>query len=104
MNTDIERLLAEQKRVKQQKKDLTNELRNAQRRRQRLKHKARLLSQMDLLEVMHLRSDEEAVKRARTEGGDEERAAPGRRSTEHREAELPAEDQFVAAQAEQLDA
>ena len=104
MNTDIERLLAEQKRVKQQKKDLTNELRNAQRRRQRLKHKARLLSQMDLLEVMHLRSDEEAVKRARTEGGDEERAAPGRTSTEHREAELPAEDQFVAAQAEQLDA
>ena len=104
VNSEIERLLEEQKQVKQQKKDLTKELRNAQRRRQRLKHKARLLSQVDLLEVMNLRSDEEASKRARTEGEVEELAAPGSGSTEHGEAELPAEDQFVAAQAEQLDA
>ena len=101
---DIERLLAEQKRVKQQKKDLTNELRNAQRRRQRLKHKARLLSQMDLFEVMNLRKDEEAMKRARTEGDVQELAAPDSRSTEHGDAELPAEDEFDAAQAEQSDA
>ena len=32
VNSDIERLLAEQKRVKQEKKELTIELRNAQRR------------------------------------------------------------------------
>ena len=60
-------MLAEQKRVKQEKKDLTNELRNAQRRRKRLKYKARLLSQMDLLEVMNLRTDEEHAKRLRTD-------------------------------------
>ena len=71
MNSEIERLLAEQKRLKQEKKDLKNELRNAQRRRQRLKHKARLLSQLDLLEVMNLRRDEEETKRARTEEAEE---------------------------------
>ena len=59
---------------------------------------------MDVLEVMNLRSDEEAMKRARTEGDVEELAAPGSRSTEHGDAELPAEDQFDAAQAEQSDA
>ena len=42
---------------------MQNELRNAQRRRQRLKHKARLLSSGDLLEVMQLREDEGAVKK-----------------------------------------
>ena len=81
MNSEIERLLAEQKRIKQEKKDLKNELRNAQRRRQRLKHKARLLSQMDLLEVMHLRSDEEEAKRARREDSQSELAASNGAST-----------------------
>lgn len=73
MNSEIERLLAEQKRIKEEKKTVKNELRNAQRRRQRLKHKARLLSQMDLLEIMNLRVDEQAAKRART---DESRSEP----------------------------
>ena len=81
VNSDIGRLLAEQKRLKQEKKDLKNELRNAQRRRQRLKHKARLLSQMDLLEVMHLRSDEEEAKRARREDLQSELAASNGAST-----------------------
>ena len=60
--------------IKQQKKDLQNELRNAQRRRKRLKHKARLLTAADLLEVMQLRQDEIVVKAAKTAGG--ELAAP----------------------------
>ena len=54
--------------MKAEKKALANELKNAQRRRKRLKHKARLLSQMDLLEVMNLRHDEEKTKRPRTDG------------------------------------
>ena len=73
VNSEIERLLAEQKRIKEEKKTVKNELRNAQRRRQRLKHKARLLSQMDLLEIMNLRVDEQAAKQART---DESRSEP----------------------------
>ena len=68
VNSEIERLLAEQKRIKAEKKALANDLKNAQRRRKRLKHKARLLSQLDLLEVMNLRHDEEKTKRPRTDG------------------------------------
>ena len=44
---------------------MTNLLKNAQRRRKRLKHKARLLSKTDLMEVMMLRSEEEASKRTK---------------------------------------
>ena len=51
--------------MKQQKKDLQNELRNAQRRRKRLKHKARLLTTADWREVMQLRQDENVGKAAR---------------------------------------
>ena len=72
MNSEIERLLAEQKRVKAEKKALANDLKNAQRRRKRLKHKARLLSQLDLLEVMNLRHDEEKAERPRTDGAADE--------------------------------
>ena len=102
MNSDIERLLAEQKRVKQEKKELAVELRNAQRRRQRLKHKARLLSQLDLLEVMNLRSDEEASKRARTEEAAAELPAFGSGST-GADDQLQDEDQAEAVQAEESD-
>ena len=73
VNAEIDRLLVEQKRIKQEKKEMANLLKNAQRRRKRLKHKARLLSQTDLMEVMMLRSEEEAGKRART---DEDEAEP----------------------------
>ena len=66
VNSEIERLLEQQKLMKQQKKELQNELRNAQRRRKRLKHKARLLTAADLLEVMQLRQDENCQKAART--------------------------------------
>ena len=50
--------------------DLQNELRNAQRRRTRLKHKARLLTTADLLEVMQLRQDENVSKVASTASGE----------------------------------
>ena len=62
---DINRLLEEQKRVRDEKKRVANELRNAQRRRRRLKHKARLLSQADLAQVLALRQEEEAERARR---------------------------------------
>ena len=80
VNAEIDRLLAEQKRVKAEKKALANDLKNAQRRRKRLKHKARLLSQLDLLEVMNLRQDEEKTKVPRTGGGAGEPSAAADRS------------------------
>ena len=77
VNAEIDRLLVEQKRIKQEKKEMSNLLKNAQRRRKRLKHKARLLSQQDLMEVMMLRSEEEAGKRARTDEDPVELAPAG---------------------------
>ena len=66
-----------QKKMKQDKKDLQNELRNAQRRRKRLKHKARLLNASDLLEVMQLRKDEGIGKKMARTTNSEEPAALG---------------------------
>ena len=62
---DINRLLEEQKRVREEKKQLAKDLRNAQRRRRRLKHKARLLSQADLAQVLALRQEEESERARR---------------------------------------
>ena len=62
MNEQIERLLLEQKRVKEERKRVAQELKNAQRRRKRLKHRARLLSNEDLMRVMALREQENAAK------------------------------------------
>ena len=77
VNAEIDRLLKEQKRIKQEKKEMSNLLKNAQRRRKRLKHKARLLSKADLMEVMMLRTEEEAGKRARTDEDSVEPAPSG---------------------------
>ena len=62
MNSDIERLLADQKRVREERKRVAAELKNAQRRRKRLKHRARLLSSDDLVTVLALRNDDKAQK------------------------------------------
>ena len=59
------------------KKALAKDLKNAQRRRRRLEHKACLLSQLDLLEVINLRRDEEVTKRTRTDDVSDERTAAG---------------------------
>ena len=85
-------MLAEQKRVKAEKKALANDLKNAQRRRKRLKHKARLLSQLDLLEVMNLRQDEEKTKLPRTGGGAGELSAAADRSDREDEDDEEVED------------
>ena len=65
----------EQKKAKEAKKAVTKELRNANRRRQRLKKRAKALSDQDLLAVISLRNHERALGRqtsAEDEGDEEE--------------------------------
>ena len=65
VNSYIERLLEEQKRARAEKRRVSEELTHAQRRRRRLKHKARLLSQDDLVHILALRQeDREAPHRS----------------------------------------
>ncbi len=66
-NAEIARLLAEQKRVREDRKRIASELKNAQRRRKRLKHRARLLSTEDLSKVMVLRQIEKTEKEAKAQ-------------------------------------
>ena len=62
MSKQIDELLDEQRKMRAQKAQLAKDLRNAQRRRARLKHKARLLSASDLASVLVLRQEEEVTK------------------------------------------
>ena len=57
----IEELRAEQRRARQQRQEITRELRNAQRRKRRLKGRARQLSNDDLLTVLRMRDDTAAA-------------------------------------------
>ena len=61
---EIQALKDEQKRAHEAKKQITKDLHNAEKRRQRLKKRAKQLSDSDLLAVMTLRSAEQAVRRA----------------------------------------
>ena len=62
MNRQIDDLLDEQRKIRAQRAQVAKDLRNAQRRRARLKHKARLLSASDLASVLVLRQEEEELK------------------------------------------
>ena len=73
MSKEIEDLLETQRQVRAQRAQVTKELKNAQRRKQRLKHKARLLTAADLASVLVLRQEEEEAK---------ERAPKRRRSSQ----------------------
>ena len=59
VSREIDALLEAQKKMRQEKAQLAKDLKNAQRRRSRLKHKARLLSATDLASVLVLRQEEE---------------------------------------------
>ena len=61
--TEIQALKAEQKRAREEKIKITKELRNAEKRRQRLKKRAKQLSDSDLLAVMTLRSAEQGMRK-----------------------------------------
>ena len=61
--TEILALKAEQKRARDEKLKITKELRNAEKRRQRLKKRAKQLSDSDLLAVMTLQSAEQGMRK-----------------------------------------
>jgi hypothetical protein len=71
----IARLRAEQKKLRDERKKVTHELRNQMKRSKRLKDKARQLSNADLLTVMQMREVQEkqkqetAAKQKRAEAG-----------------------------------
>ena len=62
VTSEIDELLAAQKRAREEKKKLANEMKNAKRRKQRLTKRARLLSTEDLLTVAALRESERAAR------------------------------------------
>ena len=64
--TEIQALKAEQKLAREAKLKITKELRNAEKRRQRLKKRAKQLSDSDLLAVMTLRSAEQGMRKKET--------------------------------------
>ena len=93
VNSDIERLLEEQRVARAEKRRVQEELKNAQRRRRRLKYKARLLSQDDLVHVLALRKQESEAAQASagsertagsSSGGTPRPAAPRRRRAHSR--------------------
>ena len=59
---EIQALKESQKRAREAKKDISKDLRNAEKKRQRLKKRAKQLSDQDLLAVMTLRSAEQALR------------------------------------------
>ena len=59
---NVERLKKEQFDLRVKRQRLTSDLRNASRQKSRLKMRAKMLSDKDLLEVIHLRRDEQ-IKR-----------------------------------------
>ena len=72
VSKEIDALVEAQKKMRAEKAQLAKDLKNAQRRRARLKHKARLLTPADLASVLVLRQEEEeqrdkaAAKRRRS--------------------------------------
>ena len=76
VSDDIARLRAEQKRVKEERKRVSDQLRNATKRKQRLKHRARLLSTEDLVTIAAMRETEAREREARREGTGEESSTP----------------------------
>ena len=58
----IARLKAEQKALRDERKRVSKELRNAEKKRQRLKRKAKELTDKDLLEVLELRAVTRSAK------------------------------------------
>ena len=66
VSKEIEDLLDTQRSIRAQRAQVTKDLKNAQRRRQRLKHKARLLTASDLASVLVLRQEEEETRDSNT--------------------------------------
>ena len=71
LNAQIGNLKKVQNEMRMMKKKATLELRNLERKRQRLSKKARLLSDKDLLQVLQLRSEKSGKKTAVEEAASE---------------------------------
>ena len=71
--SEIDSLLKKRHAMLDERRKLQKELRNAQKRRQRLKRKAKELSQEDLVAVLLMREQEDAKKR---KAGEKETPAP----------------------------
>ena len=69
---EITKLKDQQKKAKEAKKAITKELRNANRRRQRLKRRAKALSDADLMAVISLRNHEKALGQKASAAEEEE--------------------------------
>jgi hypothetical protein len=67
LGESIERLKREQDAVRATRKRVTKELKNAQKRKQRLKKRAKQLSDTDLVSVLQLRASEKAAAAAAAE-------------------------------------
>ena len=76
-NPEIERLLLDQKRVQEERKRVAPELKNAQRRKRRLRTKARQLSNEDILAVLLMRQEQGTAQAT----GDEDENASAADST-----------------------
>jgi len=65
LTTHIKRLREEKNRLRDERKKLQRALKNAERKKARLRHKARQLSESDLLAVIQLRNLDKEVQSAR---------------------------------------
>ena len=72
---NIARLKKEQADIRAQRAQVAKELKNAEKKRSRLKKKAKLLSDKDLLDVLHLRTVEKADKQTAAAAEDKDTSA-----------------------------
>jgi len=68
LDIEVKRLKDEREAMKVHEKRISNELRNTERKRQRLRNRSRLLSTEDLLEVYAMRARSQAARGARAPG------------------------------------
>ena len=72
---NIARLKKEQADIRAQRAQVAKELKSAEKKRSRLKKKAKLLSDKDLLDVLHLRTVEKADKQTAAAAEDKDTSA-----------------------------
>jgi TolA-binding protein len=65
---EIERLRAEQQKQRQERKSIVKQMKNAKRRQQRLKSRARMMTDEDLVSVLMMRKNEKEARAAARDG------------------------------------
>ena len=100
VSKEIEDLLDTQRQIRAQRAQITKDLKNAQRRRHRLKHKARLLTASDLASVLVLRQEEEETRESSTK---RRRSSQPVRETQHASVLLDRATEGAASDADQAE-